>query len=108
MFAPETLHGLTIDQLDAIRGYADTAGAIAAMLPDAAALSADSSMVQIGRVKRTLLQIQASVEGVGCYSDGVRFAVAAPNVALQLKEIRQHIARAILARLEASGEEEPS
>lgn len=103
-----TLHGLTIAQLEAIRGYHDTVGAIASMLPDAAVLSADSSLFQIGRVKRTLLQIAASVEGVGFYSDGVRFAVAAPDASKQLEEIRQHVARAILARREAFGEEDPS
>lgn len=99
-----TLHGLTLAQLEAIRGYSATVDAIAAMLPDSAALGADSSMFEIGRVKRTLLSIAASVEAVGPYADGVRFSVASPPVAKDLATVRENVARAILARRTASGE----
>jgi hypothetical protein len=101
-----TLHGLTPTQLDAIRGYSDTAASIAAMLPDAAALGADSSVFEMGRVRRSLDNIRAAAdeERVGPYADGVRFALAVGYIADQFDAIEAHLDRARRLRSAAMGQ----
>lgn len=100
---PLTLHGLTLAQLEAIRGYSETVGGIAAMLPDAAALNADSSMFDIARAKRSLASIEACAKVGTPYGDGVRFALDSAPATHSLTTVREHVARAVLARRGAGG-----
>lgn len=104
--SPPTLHGLTLAQLEAIRGYSDTASSIAAMLPDAVALGADSSVFEIGRVRRSLDNIRAASneDRVAPYADGVRFALAVGYIADQFAEVEAHVERARRLRLLAMGQ----
>lgn len=101
----DTLHGLTVHQLDAIRGYADTATGISMMHHDAPSLGAESSMFEIGRMVRSIESIHdtADPEKVAPYADGVRFALRVGYLADQLAEVEAHIARARRERSDAMG-----
>lgn len=95
-----TLHGLTLDQLEAIRGYSDTATALDRIEPHALTLTGESSLVEIGRVSTGAKVILAAAEPSreGPYADGVRFALEQPTFGERLNRIKDLVRGAIAAR----------
>lgn len=96
---PTTLHGLTLVQLEAVRGYVETVGSVARMMAMSKALAKAGSPVSL-LDRRPLVQGLAAARALADspngtpYSEGARFALAQESIAESITTIEARLREA--------------
>ena len=97
--AAPTLHGLTLVQLEAVRGYVETVGSVARMMAMSKALAKAGSPVSL-LDRRPIAQWLAAARALAespngtPYSEGARFALAQESIAESIATIETKLREA--------------
>ncbi len=85
------LHGLTLNQLEAIRGYVDVCASVNRVYANVSGNDARTSPPEPWEVDVVSVEFKAIAKGydgdTSPYSDGARYALSTPRVASQLRAV---------------------